>query len=89
MGSVLVAVFAGLVLLRLGLLAVAAVFLIGPVSACPACFRPTVPLLIRPLRRLAPWLEWRWCPDCAWQGPARRTGAQSLSTTISASKPGR
>lgn len=87
--EIVVAVFGGLVLLRVVVVATAAALLIRPVRACPACFHPTVPLLIRPLAKLVPWVEWRWCPDCAWQGPARKASPQSLSTTISTSSPGR
>ena len=65
-------VFLGLVLLRGVLIAVGAALLVRPVRQCPACFQATVELQRVWLRRLAPWLEWRWCPHCGWAGPARR-----------------
>ncbi|MGH7475816.1 MAG: hypothetical protein ACRELD_05980 [Longimicrobiales bacterium] len=85
------AVLAALVLLRLGLVAVAALLLIHPVRECPACFAGTIPIL-RPWLRRSSRYEWRWCPACGWQGPARRTAnasAYSRSTTISESSAGR
>ncbi len=67
-----VTVLLGLVVLRWGLLFVGAFFLVARVRACPACFEETL-LLRRPwLHRVAPWLEWRWCPECGWQGLSRR-----------------
>lgn len=72
MGLVAFLVFVGLVLLRAGLVLFGAALILRPVSSCPACFRPTL-LLRRPwLRRLAPWMEWRWCPQCGWEGPGKR-----------------
>ena len=68
-----VVVLLGLVLLRWGLLLVGASLLVARVRACPACFSETLPLRKRWLRRLAPWLGWRWCPTCGWEGPSRRS----------------
>ncbi|MDX1568209.1 MAG: hypothetical protein R3223_10445 [Longimicrobiales bacterium] len=67
-----VTVFLALVLLRWGLLFVGALFLVARVRDCPACFEPTLKLRRPWLRRLASWLEWRWCPTCSWQGLSRR-----------------
>ena len=69
---VLVYTMLGLVLLRVVAILLFVAFLIGPAAACPACFQPSVPIRHRWLARLFPWLEWRWCPSCGWQGPARR-----------------
>ncbi|MBI4541160.1 MAG: hypothetical protein HY704_16790 [Gemmatimonadetes bacterium] len=65
-------VFLALVLVRAVVILVALAFLVQPVSSCPACFAPTLPIVKRWLRILAPRFEWRWCPRCGWQGPARR-----------------
>jgi hypothetical protein len=68
-------VFAALVLLRVILVALGAALIIRPVQDCPACFQETMPIQRRWLSRSMPWLEWRWCPGCGWEGPARRTDA--------------
>ena len=70
---VVVIVLVGLVLLRFVLIGVGALLIIRPVSDCPACFRESMKIRYRWLAVLAPWLEWRWCPHCGWQGPSRRT----------------
>ncbi|HSR43109.1 MAG TPA: hypothetical protein VLL48_13070, partial [Longimicrobiales bacterium] len=65
-------VLLALVALRWGLLLAGVLLLVPRVRACPACFDATVPLRRPWLARLAPWLEWRWCPRCGWEGPSRR-----------------
>ncbi|MBI4545040.1 MAG: hypothetical protein HY703_07595 [Gemmatimonadetes bacterium] len=65
-------VLLGLVVLRAIVVLAAMALLVRPVHACPACRQPSVPVQRRWLDRLAPWLEWRWCPHCGWQGPSRR-----------------
>jgi hypothetical protein len=70
--GIIVSVLLGLVALRLLLIGLGAALIMRPVFDCPACFGPSFPLHRRWLRRLAPWIEWRWCPRCGWQGPARR-----------------
>lgn len=65
-------VFIGLALLRGVLVLLGAVLILRPVIDCPACFGPSFALHRPWLSRLAPWLEWRWCPRCGWQGPAKR-----------------
>jgi hypothetical protein len=65
-------VFMGLVVLRVGLLAIGALFLLRPVTRCPACFQSSLPLVSWTLGHLFPWLERRWCPHCGWQGLGRR-----------------
>ena len=67
-----VGVLLALVALRWGLLLGGVLLLVPRVRACPACFDATVPVRRPWLRRLAPWLEWRWCPHCGWEGPGRR-----------------
>jgi hypothetical protein len=66
-----VIVLGGLVLLRFVFIAVGAALLLRPVRECPACFGGTVRVkrpILEALTRIA---EWRWCPCCGWQGPAR------------------
>lgn len=66
-----------LVGMRWVLLAVGVALLVRPVSSCPACAASSTLGLHRPwLRWIVSWLEWRWCPECGWQGPARRVPAQ-------------
>jgi hypothetical protein len=66
-----------LVGLRWALLAVGVALLVRPVSSCPACTAASTLGLHRPwLRWIVSWLEWRWCPQCGWQGPARRVSAR-------------
>lgn len=73
-----VIVLLGLVLLRGVLLGLGAALILRPVMECPACFEPATFLLHRRLlHRLAPWLEWRFCPRCGWQGPAKKAEAGS------------
>lgn len=67
-----VAVLLGLVALRWGLLLGGVLLLVPRVRACPACLSETLPVRRPWLRRLLPWLEWRWCPGCGWEGPGRR-----------------
>lgn len=72
---VVMVVLGGLVALRALAVAFLVYFIIRPVRACPACFRDTFPLKKRWLAVLglaARSLEWRWCPFCGWEGPARR-----------------
>lgn len=68
---VLALTFLGLVVLRVALLTIGGLLLIRPVRRCPACFGPTVPVLISWLERLTRF-EWRWCTGCGWRGLARR-----------------
>lgn len=67
---VLALTFLGLILLRVVLLTVGGFLLIRPVRGCPACFRPTAPLLTPWLSRLTG-LERRWCTHCGWSGLSR------------------
>ena len=40
---------------------------------CPHCGGATNPVVLRRLLRLlSPWLQWRWCSRCGWEGPGRR-----------------
>ena len=77
MSMVLVATFAGLVLIRIFAVLVLAFFVIRPVRSCPACFAVSTIKVRRPLvRLLGARFEWRWCPDCGWEALAssqRRT----------------
>jgi hypothetical protein len=66
-----VIILLGLVALRWIVVGVGVALLVRPVRECPACFHETFGLH-HPLLRLVKWLEWRWCPQCGWQGPARR-----------------
>ena len=66
------AVLGGLVVLRWGLIWFGAVLLLRPVRECPACFQPTVSVRRPVLAGLLGNAEWRWCPTCAWQGPASK-----------------
>jgi len=70
--DVIVAVLLGLVALRVVLIVLGAALIVRPVIECPACFGPSFSLYRHWVERLAPWLEWRWCPRCGWHGPARR-----------------
>ena len=40
---------------------------------CPHCGGVTSPVVLRRLLRiLSPWVQWRWCSRCAWEGPRLR-----------------
>ena len=40
---------------------------------CPHCGGSTNPVVLRRLLRLlSPWIQWRWCARCGWEGPGRR-----------------
>lgn len=69
---VVIAVLGALVGLRVAAVAFLVAFIVRPVRSCPACFRGTIPIRKRWLRLLRAHLEWRWCPGCGWEGPARR-----------------
>lgn len=66
-----IVVLLGLVVLRWVLLGIGAALILRPVDSCPACMAETHALHRPWLRRLAPWLEWRWCMACGWSGPAK------------------
>jgi hypothetical protein len=84
-----VGVLLGLVLLRAVLVGALALLVIHPVRACPACFRePTFRVRKWWLRLLARRMEWRWCPGCGWEGPARRM-AGGASPYASSTREGR
>ncbi len=70
-----VLVLAALAFLRAVVVLGFAVVIIRPVRGCPACFRPTVALLTGWSWLLPRRFEWRWCPECGWEGPARRLSA--------------
>lgn len=72
----IVAVLFLLVLLRWGLLVVGAALVIPRIRSCPACFADTVPVRRRWLRAVLPWLQWRWCPTCGWEGPSSRAESE-------------
>lgn len=65
-------VLLALTLVRFALITAGAAMLIRSVCACPACRGETVPIRRRWLERLSRRYEWRWCPDCRWEGIARR-----------------
>lgn len=40
---------------------------------CPHCGGFTSTIVLRMmLRVLSPWVQWRWCSRCGWEGPGRR-----------------
>jgi len=40
---------------------------------CPHCGGMTNPVILgRLLKVLSPWVQWRWCPRCTWEGPRHR-----------------
>lgn len=65
-------VLGALVLLRWGFIFVGALLLLRPARSCPACFRRTLRIRRPLLTAVLPMAEWRWCPSCRWEGPARR-----------------
>lgn len=73
-----IVVLLGLVVLRVLIVTVLGLLIIRPVRECPACFEPTVPIRLPFVLRLAVGFEWRWCPACRWQGPARRVSERRL-----------
>jgi hypothetical protein len=72
-------VLIGLVVLRGILIGIGAALILRPVTDCPACFAPTLLLQRKWFRRLLPWMEWRWCPHCGWNGPAKRVPTRAPS----------
>ncbi|MDE0395771.1 MAG: hypothetical protein OYK82_13445 [Gammaproteobacteria bacterium] len=73
-------VLLGLVVLRVLIVTILGLLILRPVRECPACFEPTVPIRWPLVLRLATGFEWRWCPSCRWQGPARKVSGQRAST---------
>ena len=61
-----------LVLMRLALVTIVGLIIIRPVRDCPACFKATVPVRVHWLDLLSSRFEWRWCPECLWEGPGRK-----------------
>jgi len=53
------------------LIGIGAALILRAVPDCPACFAPTFLLQRKWLRRILPWLEWRFCPQCGWHGPSK------------------
>ncbi len=78
-----VVVLLGLVALRGVLVGIGAALLLRPVSGCPACAAPTLGLHRPWLRRLLPFVEWRWCPECGWSGPARHLDSSTAPRVVS------
>jgi hypothetical protein len=70
-----VAVFSFLVFLRFIVLLGLSAAIVRPVRRCPACFDETVAFRPRWHRFLPSAFEWRWCPRCRWEGPARKVPA--------------
>ncbi len=68
----LFAILFGLVFLRVVVVTAVGFLIIRPVRDCPACFQPTVPIKMTWLARISSHFEWRWCPECHWEGPARK-----------------
>lgn len=66
-----VTVLGALVVLRWGLLLLAASLLLRSAKSCPACLRSTVPIRRPLLSAVLRFAEWRWCPSCGWQGLSR------------------
>ncbi|HSM36224.1 MAG TPA: hypothetical protein VK837_07505 [Longimicrobiales bacterium] len=87
--TVVVLVFAGLVLLRVVLVGAGAMAIIRPVRSCPACFHDTVPVRKPLLQRIAPAFEWRWCPSCGWESLARRPGRDAWPPPLPPAPPHR
>ncbi|MSR22581.1 MAG: hypothetical protein EXR92_03405 [Gemmatimonadetes bacterium] len=73
----ILAVFSFLLFLRVVVLVVFAFAVIRRVRSCPVCFLPTVPVRVPWRLVLPPFFEWRWCPDCGWEGPARRDDGET------------
>ncbi len=67
-----VAILFFLVGFRVAVIAVLGLLIVRPVRDCPACFRTTVPVLVKWLPRRSSSFEWRWCPECHWEGPGRK-----------------
>lgn len=76
-----VAIFSFLVFLRFIVLLGLSAAIVRPVRRCPACFDATVAFRPRWHRLLPPAFEWRWCPQCQWEGPARRVATPVLQTS--------
>jgi hypothetical protein len=74
-----IAIFFGIVVLRIAFISIVALMIIRPVRDCPACFRATIPVRRRWLNSLASAFEWRWCPACRWEGPALRLSPPQAS----------
>jgi hypothetical protein len=66
----IVLVLLALGLLRIGIVFVGATLIIRPATRCPACFHDTLAIRRRWLERMSSRYEWRWCPECQWQGVA-------------------
>ena len=67
-----VLVLGGLVVLRWVIIVLGFLLIVRPARSCPACFEPTVPVRRRILTALLHVAEWRWCPQCGWEGPSRK-----------------
>ncbi len=65
--------FVGILILLL-IVAVSLAYLALPRGRmCPHCGGATNPVVLRRLLRiLSPWVQWRWCSRCNWEGPGRR-----------------
>jgi hypothetical protein len=66
-------VMLGLVVIRLLAIVAAVVVLARPVRTCPACLEPGTAAVttwwLTPVRGR---MEIRWCPQCGWEGIARK-----------------
>ena len=65
-------VLGGLVLLRWIIIGLGSLLVLHSAHVCPACFEQTVAVRRKVLTMLVRIAEWRWCPQCGWEGPSRK-----------------
>ena len=65
-------VLGGLVLLRWIIIGLGSLLVLRTAYVCPACFESTVAVQRKTLAVLVRIAEWRWCPQCGWEGPSRK-----------------
>jgi len=66
-------VLGGLVLLRWIIIGLGSLVVLHSAHVCPACLEQTVAVQRKILTVLVRIAEWRWCPQCGWEGPSRKS----------------
>ncbi|GIT50119.1 MAG: hypothetical protein Ct9H300mP15_03320 [Gemmatimonadota bacterium] len=75
-----VLVLGGLVILRWVIIGLGSLLVLHSARVCPACFEQTVAVRRKILTVLVRIAEWRWCPQCGWEGPSRKPERSSWTS---------
>ena len=69
--AIFLAVFGGILVLRIVAATVFFYFILPAGDRCPMCDAPTLRVQHRGWNRVCPWLRTSWCFECHWEGMLR------------------